>query len=238
MATEHWENAQLLLNQGHISHAELENHTIQRITAQQQLKLAERDSSTEQANIASLTHELATLPQQQANELASFENTYSDLKQQIVSHKSNYEETIYAPHSGYISGLHVKAGYTVDSSRPLLTLLPKDADILHLSYNYIPKSKIPFIITCHGNGQIDEHFPDSTVFVSKKHAQNHGSPHYVYNGLDFTNYPLHNHFNHKNDWNNFLFLAKAMSFEPTTAGFSLPYDITLNLSGEIPSITR
>ena len=129
MATEHWENAQLLLNQGHISHAELENHTIQRITAQQQLKLAERDSSTEQANIASLTHELATLPQQQANELASFENTYSDLKQQIVSHKSNYEETIYAPHSGYISGLHVKAGYTVDSSRPLLTLLPKDADI-------------------------------------------------------------------------------------------------------------
>ncbi len=28
-----------------------------------------------------------------------------------------------------ISGLQVKAGYTIDSSRPLLTLLPKNADI-------------------------------------------------------------------------------------------------------------
>jgi membrane fusion protein len=69
------------------------------------------------------------LPQQQANEMANVENTLSDLTQQIVSHKSNAEETIYAPHNGVISGLQVKAGYTIDSSRPLLTLLPKNADI-------------------------------------------------------------------------------------------------------------
>ncbi|AFS38918.1 HlyD family secretion protein [Alteromonas macleodii] len=129
LALKQWEKAQTLLNQGHISQADYENHTLQRLTAEQQLTLAKKDQNDEKANIAALHHELATLPQQQANEMANVENTLSDLTQQIVSHKSNAEETIYAPHNGVISGLQVKAGYTIDSSRPLLTLLPKNADI-------------------------------------------------------------------------------------------------------------
>nr|WP_283645268.1 HlyD family efflux transporter periplasmic adaptor subunit [Alteromonas macleodii] len=129
LALKQWEKAQTLLNQGHISQADYENHTLQRLTAEQQLTLAQKDQNDEKANIAALPHELATLPQQQANEMANVENTLSDLTQQIVSHKSNAEETIYAPHNGVISGLQVKAGYTIDSSRPLLTLLPKNADI-------------------------------------------------------------------------------------------------------------
>ena len=129
LALKQWEKAQTLLNQGHISQADYENHTLQRLTAEQQLTLSKKDQNDEKANIAALPHELATLPQQQANEMANVENTLSDLTQQIVSHKSNAEETIYAPHNGVISGLQVKAGYTIDSSRPLLTLLPKNADI-------------------------------------------------------------------------------------------------------------
>ncbi|WP_334021722.1 hypothetical protein [Alteromonas sp. S015] len=35
------------------------------------------------------------------------ENTLSDLIQQIVGHKSNAEETIYAPLSSVISGLYL-----------------------------------------------------------------------------------------------------------------------------------
>ncbi len=120
LALKQWEKAQTLLNQGHISQADYENHTLQRLTAEQQLTLAQKDQNDEKANIAALHHELATLPQQQANEMANVENTLSDLTQQIVS---------YAPHNGVISGLQVKAGYTIDSSRPLLTLLPKNADI-------------------------------------------------------------------------------------------------------------
>ena len=69
------------------------------------------------------------MPQQQANELANIENAYSDLNHQIVSYKSDAEETVYAPHTGVVSGLQVKTGYTVDSSRPLLTLLPENGDI-------------------------------------------------------------------------------------------------------------
>ncbi|WP_394222904.1 HlyD family secretion protein [Alteromonas gracilis] len=124
-----WEKTQTLLEKGHISRAEFENRTLQRLTAEQQLKLAEKDLRAEQAKIATINHELATLPQQQANELANFENTLSDLKQQIVRHKNDFEQTLYAPHSGVVSGLHVKAGYTVDSTRPLITLLPNNTNI-------------------------------------------------------------------------------------------------------------
>ena len=129
LATKQWQKAKTLLEQGHISRADYESHTLQRLNSEQKLALAKKDWSYEQANIAAISHELATLPEQQANELANIENTYSDLTHQIVTHKSNAEETVYAPHSGVVSGLQVKTGYTVDSARPLLTLLPENADI-------------------------------------------------------------------------------------------------------------
>ena len=129
MAYHQWETAQSLLNKEHISRADFENHTLQRLTAEQQLTLAKKDRRIEQTNIAKLHHEIATLPKRQANELANLENALSDLQQQIVSHKSSAEETIYAPRSGQVSGLRVKKGYTVDSARPLLTLLPINTDI-------------------------------------------------------------------------------------------------------------
>ncbi|APD87654.1 hypothetical protein BM527_17000 [Alteromonas sp. Mex14] len=129
MAYHKWETAQSLLNKGHISHADFENQTLQRLTAEQQLTLAKKDRRIEQTNIAKLHHEIATLPKRQANEMANLENALSDLQQQIVSHKSSAEETIYAPRSGQVSGLRVKKGYTVDNARPLLTLLPVNSDI-------------------------------------------------------------------------------------------------------------
>lgn len=129
MAFHQWETAQSLLNKGHISRADFENHTLQRLTAEQQLTLAKKDRRIEQTNIATLQHEIATLPKRQDNEIANLENALSDLQQQIVSHKSSAEETIYAPRSGQVSGLRVKKGYTVDNARPLLTLLPVNSDI-------------------------------------------------------------------------------------------------------------
>ena len=129
MAFHQWETAQSLLNKGHISRADFENQTLQRLTAEQQLTLAKKDRRIEQTNIATLQHEIATLPKRQDNEIANLENALSDLQQQIVSHKSSAEETIYAPRSGQVSGLRVKKGYTVDNARPLLTLLPVNSDI-------------------------------------------------------------------------------------------------------------
>lgn len=85
-------------------------------------------------------------------------------------------------------------------------LVPKDTDIIHLSYNYKVPGDIPTITTVHGNGQIGEVFIKNSVFVSKKHAEIHGSNIFVHNAIDLAEYPFE--FREKN-WEHFLFLAKA-----------------------------
>lgn len=85
-------------------------------------------------------------------------------------------------------------------------LVPQDADIIHLSYNFKVPGKIPTIATVHGNGQLGEKFIRNSVFVSKKHAEIHGSDQFVHNAIDLAEYPFE--YSPK-QWNQFLFLAKA-----------------------------
>ncbi len=85
-------------------------------------------------------------------------------------------------------------------------LIPKDADIIHLSYNHTPKNSIPTINTVHGNGKIGEKFTLNSVFVSKKHAEIHNSESFVHNAIDLIEYPFKTK---ELKWDSFLFLAKA-----------------------------
>lgn len=85
--------------------------------------------------------------------------------------------------------------------------VPKDTDIIHMSYRCKLDTTIPVITTVHGNGQIGEIFDKNTVFVSKKHAEIHNSDQFVHNAIDLDEYPFHPKV--KREWNNFLFLAKA-----------------------------
>ena len=85
--------------------------------------------------------------------------------------------------------------------------VPADADIIHLSYNYKFPGNIPTIVTVHGNGKIGEVFDKNSVFVSKRHAEIHGSDQFIYNAIDLSEYPYQPKI--KREWKNFLFLAKA-----------------------------
>ena len=85
--------------------------------------------------------------------------------------------------------------------------VPADADIIHLSYNYKFPGNIPTIVTIHGNGKIGEVFDKNSVFVSKRHAEIHGSDQFIYNAIDLSEYPYKPKI--KREWKNFLFLAKA-----------------------------
>lgn len=66
-------------------------------------------------------------------------------------------------------------------------LIPDSTDIVHCHSTSKGISK-PFITTVHGNGKPGQSFHPNTVFVSKAHAANHGSIHYVHNGLDPADY--------------------------------------------------
>lgn len=86
--------------------------------------------------------------------------------------------------------------------------LPKGIDILHFfGPDKVLNSELPYLYTVHGNGQLGETFNNNSVFVSKKHAENHNASTYVYNGIDFYEYPFISRT--KRSWNSFCFLAKA-----------------------------
>ncbi len=86
--------------------------------------------------------------------------------------------------------------------------IPNDADIIHLQFSTEEVFSIPKICTVHGNGQVGEEFHVNSVFVSKNHAANHGSDQYIYNALDFSEYPEPENLNEKGR-DHLLFLAKA-----------------------------
>jgi glycosyltransferase involved in cell wall biosynthesis len=64
-------------------------------------------------------------------------------------------------------------------------LVPDSTDIVHLWDTENPDSPKPFLVTIEGNGGHEARkFHPNTVFVSGKHAANHGSKHFVWNGVD------------------------------------------------------
>ncbi len=86
-------------------------------------------------------------------------------------------------------------------------LIPKDSDIIHLQYNHIPNVDIPTINTLHGNGKIGETFSENTLFVSKRHANIHGSDQFIHNAIDLKEFPYIE--KKSKSWDNFMFLAKG-----------------------------
>ncbi|MCX6895386.1 MAG: glycosyltransferase, partial [Verrucomicrobia bacterium] len=67
-------------------------------------------------------------------------------------------------------------------------LVPDSTDVVHLWDTSRPESNKPFVVTVEGNGKPGERFHVNTIFVSRKHAANHGSRHFVHNGLDPAEY--------------------------------------------------
>jgi glycosyltransferase involved in cell wall biosynthesis len=67
----------------------------------------------------------------------------------------------------------------------LTPFLPPDADILHAHFplKQGPPGR-PFVQTVHGNLKAGAPIPPNTIFLSRDHAQRHGSDAFVYNGLD------------------------------------------------------
>ena len=97
-----------------------------------------------------------------------------------------HKTTLVAQKGSNVSGshmIHLAPGESLDS------VLPKNIDILH--YWETPRnapSKWPLMVTIESNGQPGEIFHPNTVFVSKRHAANHQSEHFVYNGINPVEY--------------------------------------------------
>jgi hypothetical protein len=82
--------------------------------------------------------------------------------------------------------------------------LPSDVDLVHLWGTPSKDPGKPFLVTIQGNGKPGEVFNPNTIFISKRHAANHGSEHFVYNGIAVEEYPCDS-----TRKDHLVFLAKA-----------------------------
>ncbi|MFO7789420.1 MAG: glycosyltransferase [Bacteroidales bacterium] len=77
-----------------------------------------------------------------------------------------------------------------DITKSLNEQIPADADIVNT--HHYPKEPIdkPHLVSVHGNSNNpDQVFPINSIFVSKNHAKRFGSDAFVYNGMDWDQYP-------------------------------------------------
>ena len=76
----------------------------------------------------------------------------------------------------------------IDPSKSIGSQIPEDIDIVHFSNLADHRDlKKPYVVTINGNVG-NENIDTNSVFVSRNHAERHGSNCFVYNGLDWDDY--------------------------------------------------
>jgi glycosyltransferase involved in cell wall biosynthesis len=105
-------------------------------------------------------------------------------------------------------GSHIPGVNHIQAGSAWVDLIPSDCDVLHLwntpSDEELKMISKPIIITIGGNGKPGQVFHPNTVFVSKSHAAQHGSQHFVHNGILINDFACE-----KNRDDYLVFLAKA-----------------------------
>ena len=99
--------------------------------------------------------------------------------------KLGHQVTLIANAQSNIPGAELRA-ISPDETDPRawLKLVPPETDIVHQWDVLESNSEKPVVATIEGNGRPGQKFHPNTIFVSAKHAANHGSRHFVHNGLD------------------------------------------------------
>ncbi|MBO9489217.1 hypothetical protein J7384_02460 [Endozoicomonas sp. G2_1] len=91
---------------------------------------------------------------------------------------------------------------------PLTEQIDDWPDIVHFHRPYNGGLHVPYISTEHGNATLPTTYSRNCVFLSRKHAENHGADCYVYNGLNWDEYGEPN-IAKPDDYFTFLGKAKA-----------------------------
>jgi hypothetical protein len=93
-----------------------------------------------------------------------------------------HQVTLIANAQSRISGAELRV-ISENDAQAWQRLIPDSTDIVHLwDLSHAPLNK-PYLLSVGGNGGPGAKFPLNTVFVSRSHAANHGSRHFVYSGV-------------------------------------------------------
>lgn len=98
----------------------------------------------------------------------------------------NHQVTYIVPEGSYCDFAKV---ITYNPLKTLNEQIPSEADLVHFHFKLKEAISKPYLVTIHGNYDDQDEFDQQSVFLSKNHATRHNSEVYVYNGLDWDDYP-------------------------------------------------
>lgn len=143
LATDAAERYQGLMDKGYISMDQLQQRQGELLGQRQSLQGLERERTSLQQRLAESRTELAGLQNRQANQLAEVQRQQSALEQELAESEAKRNLLVTAPEAGIATAVLAEVGQTVDSSRPLLSIVPADTPLQ--AELYAPSKSIGFI---------------------------------------------------------------------------------------------
>lgn len=132
-----------LMDKGYISVDQLQQRQAELLGQRQALQGLERERATLQQQLTERRNELAGLDARQANQQADIQRQLSALEQNLAESEAKRTLLVTAPETGIATAVLADIGQTVDSSRPLLSIVPADAPLQ--AELYAPSKSIGFI---------------------------------------------------------------------------------------------
>lgn len=132
-----------LMDKGYISVDQLQQRQAELLGQRQALQGLERERAALQQQLTERRNELAGLGARQANQQADIQRQLSALEQNLAESEAKRTLLVTAPETGIATTVLADIGQTVDSSRPLLSIVPADAPLQ--AELYAPSKSIGFI---------------------------------------------------------------------------------------------
>jgi len=119
-----------LFKQGYVSALDYQQQQERHITVRQEVESLERTLINQQDELAQLDFEKVNIPQQYLAKKRDLTRRQSNLSRQLSEAKNRYSYLVKATHKGTITSIQVVEGETLNSVRPLLTILPEGAQLV------------------------------------------------------------------------------------------------------------
>ncbi|WP_144391582.1 HlyD family secretion protein [Pleionea sediminis] len=132
-----------LKEKGHVSQTEYQTRYESHLDNQIQLNNAERNLESIKNNLKTAQFDELQLPIQFANKMIDIKNRITDLRSQMLTIQSQGSYTLTAPSDGQITALQTHQGATVQTSTPIMSILPQGAKFE--AELFIPTNAVGFI---------------------------------------------------------------------------------------------
>lgn len=128
-----------------VSALEVNNRQMEYNAQHEQLMTLSRELSSLEKQIKEQTISLDRTKQNHKANLNQLQQSLTDNRQSKIQNKAGEFISIYAPIDGVISTNHIKTGQYIESSKPLITILPHDSHVI--AEMYVPSRAIGFVKT-------------------------------------------------------------------------------------------